>query len=468
MKKERVLQLKYIWAALLPVIVCLLFICCARAEEPVSQKVVDVSVSPQVFDTGVFIEGTDVSGLSLAEGTEKAMDVLEQLLETRITFTVETPGTPLTYSYRLKNLGVTADPGPLIQQAFTYKNTAGQPADFPLELQMDEDYICGLLEAMREEEGWGLAPVSSSYYVETYSNEENLTTGGVLKRSEPEDGYEVDIAGLASAIVSKIHARDFSDFEAPVNHLEGNDEAAAVGEMILMGRYRTHYDDSGEGRRYNIWKISEKLNGAKLFAGKVFSVNDHVGERNEENGWAVAYGIEDGVYTEQYGGGICQVSSTFYNATLRAEMEPTARVPHTIAASYVPKGMDATISTGGPDFKVKNILDTNMYVIVTCNGPKSWVQVEIYGTRARDYELAFWSELASEQEMPAPIYEVNPSLGEFEKKLVRPGQKGETWEVYREKKSYDGTLLEEETLITTSTYDPIAPKYEVGSGVAIP
>ncbi len=193
-----------------------------------------------------------------------------------------------------------------------------------------------------------------------------------------------------------------------------------------------------------------------------------MGERNEENGWAVAYGIEDGVYTEQYGGGICQVSSTFYNATLRAEMEPTARVPHTIAASYVPKGMDATISTGGPDFKVKNILDTNMYVIVTCNGPKSWVQVEIYGTRARDYELAFWSELASEQEMPAPIYEVNPSLGEFEKKLVRPGQKGETWEVYREKKSYDGTLLEEETLITTSTYDPIAPKYEVGSGVAIP
>ncbi|MDL2238249.1 VanW family protein [Christensenellaceae bacterium OttesenSCG-928-K19] len=439
---------------------------CSAQEEPTPQATVDIS--PKVFDEGVHVEGVDVSGLSLEDGAAALADAIDALLETSITFSVETPDAPLEYSYRLNRLGVSIDAEPFLREVFGYKNEGGGAVNFQFDLAADESYVLGLMEGLQEEYDWGLAPVNSSYYVKKSSDEDNLTTGGTLEISQPEDGYEVNLDELAATIVSKIEARDFSDFEAPLIHLDGKDEVSAVGEMVLMGRYRTYYESSSEGRRYNIWKISDKLNGAKLYAGQVFSINDHVGERNEGNGWAVAYGIEDGIYTEQYGGGICQVSSTFYNATLRAEMEPVSRVPHTIAASYVPKGMDATISTGGPDYKVKNVLDTNMYVIVTCNEPESWVQVELYGTLQRDYELEFWSELVEEIQKPAPVYETNSSLGAYEIKQVRPGQKGEGWEVYRKKTGYDGTVIEEKESVTTSTYKPIVPKYQVGSGIPLP
>jgi len=461
--KYTLLLLLFMMIFFLPVF---FMVSCSTEEPEKPERTVELSL--KTYDENVSIEGVDVSGLSMEEARQKLQDKTDGLLNNKITFTVETPGDPLEYSFRLDRLNVTIDQDKTLQEAYKFRNPSGEPVDFTYTFDFDDYYIMGLLEGLEEEYDWGVKPVNSSYKVKTYSDESNLTTGGVLERTEPEDGYEIDLEQLLSSIKEKIQNRDFGTFAAPVTYLSGRDEASEVGEMVLMGRYRTSFESSSEGRRYNIWKISEKLNGAKLYAGDVFSLNDYVGERNEENGWAVAYGIEDGIYTEQYGGGICQVSSTFYNATLRAEMKPVNRIPHTIAASYVPKGMDATISTGGPDYKVENVLDTNMYVIVTCNGPESWVQVEIYGTKKRDYELEFWSELIEEKDKPAPVYERNSSLGEYEIKEVRPGQKGEKWEVYRKKTAYDGTVIEEKEPVTTSTYEPIAPKYQLGSGIPLP
>ena len=80
-------------------------------------------------------------------------------------------------------------------------------------------------------------------------------------------------------------------------------------------------------------------------------------------------GIENGTYTDQAGGGICQVSSTFYNAALRAEMDIVGKAAAQHYGRDMDPGMDATISTGGPDFKVKNPYRDDMVAIVTCNIP---------------------------------------------------------------------------------------------------
>ncbi|HBU13224.1 MAG TPA: vanomycin resistance protein VanB, partial [Clostridiales bacterium] len=100
----------------------------------------------------------------------------------------------------------------------------------------------------------------------------------------------------------------------------------------------------------NIWKMSDIINGVKVEPGETWSINEEAGPRTYNLGWQGAPGISDGEYKEEAGGGICQVSSTLYNAVLRAELEIVERKHHSWPLDYIDGGLDATISTGAPDF----------------------------------------------------------------------------------------------------------------------
>jgi hypothetical protein len=200
----------------------------------------------------------------------------------------------------------------------------------------------------------------------------------------------------------------------------------------------------------------------------VFSVNDQAGPRTAENGWAEALGIEDGNFTPQYGGGICQVSSTMYNAVLKAEMTIRERVPHSIKSTYVKDGLDATISTGSPDFKFENPYDTALYMIIKTSVPDNRITVEIWGTMERDYDVELFTEMISDEDEKIPQAEirVNTSLGEYDVNELKPGRRYEKWQVYkRYVDKVTGEVMQDRIEVTTSTYPDITPVYEVGSGV---
>lgn len=422
------------------------------------------------FNEGVSVGGQDLSGLTYAEGEAKVEPIAESMLNgNKIEFTVkEQP-----YIYTLADSGVTLDAQTPLKEAMLYGRegtrwdlTFGkvEPKDFPLDYEFDETKLNALIDA--DSAAWGEEAVDAAYGVDKQRSEDDLTTGGTLVKTEAKDGWKVDPEAVKTIAKQQIEGKNFAPFEVQVEVIKGANDAPQ-GELALMGSATTSISgSSSKGRKYNIWKMSDVLNGAVIKPGETFSINDTAGDRTEKLGWALAPGIENGTYTDQAGGGICQVSSTMYNATLKAEMDIVARVPHTIMAKYTPPGMDATISTGGPDFKVRNPYESDMVMIVKCNIPDMKVTVEIYGPETRDYYLKFEPVLEGEQPLPPTEIKTNSALGEFEVTRTKVGQKGEQYTIYAQ--HYDKKTdkpVGEKYKVTTSTYSASAPVVEVGSKV---
>ncbi len=149
---------------------------------------------------------------------------------------------------------------------------------------------------------------------------------------------------------------------------------------------RTSLAGSSKNRISNVKKACELLDGIMLMPGETFSYNDTLGERIPENGWLPAPAYADGEVRQENGGGICQVSSTLYNAVAYSNLRVLERECHQFQVGYLPAGMDATVSWGWPDFRFMN---TKLYPIKI----HAWVDdktneccVQILGT---DYEHVY-------------------------------------------------------------------------------
>ncbi|NLY42504.1 MAG: VanW family protein [Clostridiaceae bacterium] len=130
-----------------------------------------------------------------------------------------------------------------------------------------------------------------------------------------------------------------------------------AGELEVIASFETTILDMSESRLNNINIASQKITGHIVQPGEVFSFNEVVGERTSERGFQKATAIirEEKVYEE--GGGVCQVSSTLYNAALKAGMEIIERHSHSRDVHYIPQGQDAAVSYGYKDFKFRNTKD---------------------------------------------------------------------------------------------------------------
>ena len=154
----------------------------------------------------------------------------------------------------------------------------------------------------------------------------------------------------------------------------------------LLGSCNTYYGTSNSNRKNNVALATEKINGKVLMPGEEFSFNYTVGQRTPAAGFKVAAVYSGGQVTTDYGGGICQVSSTLYDAALYANLEITNRTNHGFRVGYVPDGLDATVSWGAPDFCFKNNRNYAIKIIATCDGNR--VYIDIYGLKQdNDYRV---------------------------------------------------------------------------------
>ncbi|RMA97368.1 VanW family protein [Thermoactinomyces vulgaris] len=136
----------------------------------------------------------------------------------------------------------------------------------------------------------------------------------------------------------------------------------------LIGSYTTKFNPGNVNRTTNMQLASNEIHNLVMLPGEKFSFNQVVGERTEARGYKTAHVIVKGEYTEGIGGGICQVSSTLYNSTDRAGLKMLRVVHHSADVDYVPKGRDATVSWGGPDFRFQNNLDAPILLRIFING----------------------------------------------------------------------------------------------------
>lgn len=141
--------------------------------------------------------------------------------------------------------------------------------------------------------------------------------------------------------------------------------------------FTTYFDGGNTDRSANIRLAGEKINGFVLAPGEVFSFNRTVGERSEKNGFKSAKIIEDGKFVQGVGGGVCQVSTTLYNAALLAGLEIKEYHPHSLQVSYVAPSRDAMVSGNYCDLKFGNNRKTPVYIRVSCT--LSSITCTVYG-----------------------------------------------------------------------------------------
>jgi len=136
-----------------------------------------------------------------------------------------------------------------------------------------------------------------------------------------------------------------------------------------IAKYSTTIYDTEETRIHNIKLAITKLNNATVEIGQDFSFNDTIGPMGEKQGYLKATGFDgNGKKIKIYGGGMCQISSTLYNAVLIANLEVTERHAHSRRVYYVPQDKDASVAYGGADFKFKNTSDKKLKISATTDG----------------------------------------------------------------------------------------------------
>jgi vancomycin resistance protein YoaR len=218
--------------------------------------------------------------------------------------------------------------------------------------------------------------------------DENIQAAANIARFK----YTADVTGISlntdsvfDEVVSQVKSGSYSTIKVPFDVTEPTVKLADLqaGTQLITSwtsSYHSHYNTN---RNWNVAKMSGIICGVVIEPGVKWSINDLAGKRTVALGWKKADGIVDGGYTKQPGGGVCQISSTLYNAAIRATLS-TESQHHSISSGYIPKGLDATISSGGPDLKITNTLSSPVYIVSYMNPETESVTVEIYGPKLTD------------------------------------------------------------------------------------
>ncbi|WP_059105758.1 VanW family protein [Shouchella shacheensis] len=155
-------------------------------------------------------------------------------------------------------------------------------------------------------------------------------------------------------------------------------------ENETIGAFQTAFNTGIKGRAENIQLSTDSIHQTVLGPGDTFSFHQTVGQATAERGYKEASVIIDGEFTDGLGGGICQTSTTLYNAVMEAGLEVVERHPHSLPVGYVPEGSDAMVSWGWADFRFKNTLDVPVLIQGSVDKNNGTVAFEV---RAREGEV---------------------------------------------------------------------------------
>lgn len=240
---------------------------------------------------------------------------------------------------------------PLKKNLFLKKPVLKQ---YNITFSFDENYINNSIKA-----------ISSS--VNRYPLDAGIHTSenGSIKITPESNGIKLNEIKLKEEIKKNIGSGSISDIKitAPIEETSAEITAGTLSKLdSKIASFSTNFSSSSYARAHNIELSASLINGRLIMPGEIFSFNKSVGERTKERGFMeapviVGYSVDSGL-----GGGICQVSSTLYNAILRSGITSVERTHHSIPSSYVPLGLDATVDWNDIDYKFKNTLRYPIYI----------------------------------------------------------------------------------------------------------
>ncbi|HBG5344657.1 TPA: VanW family protein [Clostridioides difficile] len=210
-----------------------------------------------------------------------------------------------------------------------------------------------------------------------------------------------------------------------------------------LGTYSTTFKTSQINRSINIKLATDSISNVLLMPGETFSFNKHTGKRSKENGYKSAPVIMEGEMEEDYGGGVCQVSSTLYNSVLYAGLEIVNVKNHTIPSSYVPKGRDATVADSGIDFLFKNNIKHPVYIKNYVSGNQ--IVCNIYGSAEDKQNITISTKLDGVSQ--TTMKRVNdPTMPKGKEKVDKSGRNAYSVSTYRTFNDANGKKIKTEKI----------------------
>ena len=228
----------------------------------------------------------------------------------------------------------------------------------------------------------------------------------------------------------------------------------------LLATFSTKYQASNVSRTTNLKLASNKINGTVILPNEEFSYNKVVGERTISAGYKMAATYSNGQVVDGLGGGICQISSTLYDAVVMANLNVTTRRNHQFVTSYVPAGKDATVVWGAQDFKFVNSRKYPVRIVATVEGGVATVQ--IWGIKEEvEYNISIETKKVATIEYTTQ-YVQDASLPVGQQKVIQAGNNGRKVEAYKVTK-LNGQVVST-TLLSRDTYNAMKRIVHVGAG----
>ena len=398
----------------------------------------------------IYIDSVDVSGMSKKQAMDTMEEELSKYQQASVTMKVDKQSAQASLEemgLQYKNMKKTVNTafeygkkGSLWKRYFTLKKLAKEKLVLKANYELTQKKAKKVLKEQA-------VPLATHAVDATMTRE-----SGSFQIVPDKEGKTIDIKKSIDLITKKLNSKwNKKPFEV---ELVQKTEHPTVKEADLssikdkLGSFST--DAGGGERRQNLKTGVSKLNGTILAPGEELSVHDATAPYDKEHGYVAAGSYENGQVVETYGGGICQVYTTLYNAVLYAELEVTERYPHSMLVAYVEPSRDAAIAGDVKDLKFKNSYDTPIYIEGYIDGSNQ-MTFNIYGkeTRKKGRTIEFESETVSTEEA-GRTYKADPSLplGSMEYKgSPHTGKTAKLWKIVKQ----DGKKVSRD-VINNSTY----------------
>lgn len=381
---------------------------------------------------GVKIGAVDVSGMTRSEA-EKALKEYEEKIgeqtvsleigEHKVEALLSDFGVAFSNTDMIDEALSIGRTGNIVKRYKDQKDLQQNGREFALDWEADEDLV-------------------RAYVQENCTQFDQEAKNASLTRSNGEFHFVAGTQGLALDVEESVRiimdylmngwSEDMAGeiaLKTKITEPEGSAEQLAYVQDLL-GSFSTSLSTSNANRIKNVNSASGYINGTVLYPGEEFSTHDMIAPFTAERGYAEAGNYVNGEIVDGMGGGVCQVSTTLYNAVLRAELEVTERAPHSMTVSYVKLSEDAAIAGTWKDFKFRNSSEYPIYIEGYTTSDKK-VIFNIYGKETRDSNRSISFESVKLGESGSNTVLVADAGQPLGYKAASGGQKGATAELYK-------------------------------------
>lgn len=403
---------------------------------------VNAKTSDNRIAKGIYIETVSIGGMTVEEAEAALADYVAQLKEKEIILTAGDK----QISFATEEMGLAVANEDVVQEAMAVGKTGSllkrykdltdlEHGDLVLELDIsvDNEIVKALLND-------NLKKIDTKA-VDNGLIRENGEFTYVPGRAGIEVNVESSVALIEEYISGEWNREDATvALSAEITEPKGSKEELAQVKDVL-GSYSTNFRTSVADRITNINVATGRINGTVLYPGEEFSVNETILYRNAENGYKMAGSYEGGQTVQSYGGGVCQVSTTLYNAVILAELEVTDRKNHSMTVAYVPLAMDAAIAGDYLDFKFKNNTEYPIYLEGYTENKNLYFTIYGVETRPANRTIEFESVVLSTEDPGTQFTAVELPMGSVTQTQSKHiGYRTQLWKIVKE----DGKVVSRE------------------------